>query len=247
MLQCWRHKVVTILLYHDCMYRTCWNNLATSLIISTRLLQIVNRLFQTCWRLVDQLVTRCEMFACVFDICCMITAWRRNGAKTQKGFKSFKTLKNITKCRQNTRISTKQFRRTYLSIRMYFWAIIFQMQSTFVQLYMFGPTYWPRFERAVRYIYGPIDLSCSKTSPHTIGPIRGELAAYANGHEWIFAQQIALVCARLNDYENIVKQYVFTKQTKWYAYSVLGQREAAKWWRMPHSNLAIIKKSKRLE
>ena len=48
-----------------------------------------------------------------------------------------------------------------------------------------GPTYcyWPRFERAVRYIYGPIDLSCSKTSPHTIGPIRGELAAYANGHE----------------------------------------------------------------
>jgi hypothetical protein len=33
---------------------------------------------------------------------------------------SFETLKNITKCRQ-----------TYLSIRMYFGAIIFQMQSTY--------------------------------------------------------------------------------------------------------------------
>jgi hypothetical protein len=31
--------------------RTCWNNLVTSLIISTRLLQIVNSLFQTCWQL----------------------------------------------------------------------------------------------------------------------------------------------------------------------------------------------------
>jgi hypothetical protein len=30
------------------LYRTCWNNLVTSLIISTRLLQIVNSLFQTC-------------------------------------------------------------------------------------------------------------------------------------------------------------------------------------------------------
>jgi hypothetical protein len=29
--------------------RTCWNNLATSLIISTRLLQVVNSLFQTCY------------------------------------------------------------------------------------------------------------------------------------------------------------------------------------------------------
>jgi hypothetical protein len=35
---------------HD-MYRTCWNNLATSLIISTRLLQVVNNLYQTCWQL----------------------------------------------------------------------------------------------------------------------------------------------------------------------------------------------------
>jgi hypothetical protein len=30
---------------------TCWNNLVTSLIISTRLLQVVNSLFQTCWQL----------------------------------------------------------------------------------------------------------------------------------------------------------------------------------------------------
>jgi hypothetical protein len=59
------------------LYRTCWNNLATSLIISTRLLQVVNSLFQTCWQLgtssakttccqlVGRLATRCEIFACV--------------------------------------------------------------------------------------------------------------------------------------------------------------------------------------
>jgi hypothetical protein len=59
------------------LYWTCWNNHVTSLIISTRLLQVVNCLFQTCWqlvtssakttcwRLVDELVTRCEIFACV--------------------------------------------------------------------------------------------------------------------------------------------------------------------------------------
>jgi hypothetical protein len=63
------------------LYRTCWNNLATSLIISTRLLQIVNSFSQTCWqlvtssakttcwRLVDKLVTRCEIFACVYNKC----------------------------------------------------------------------------------------------------------------------------------------------------------------------------------
>jgi hypothetical protein len=34
------------------LYRTCWNNLTTSLIISTRLLQVVNSLFQTCWQAV---------------------------------------------------------------------------------------------------------------------------------------------------------------------------------------------------
>jgi hypothetical protein len=40
MLQGWRHKRVTILLYQD--YQTCWNNLVTSLTISTSLLQVVN-------------------------------------------------------------------------------------------------------------------------------------------------------------------------------------------------------------
>jgi hypothetical protein len=29
-------------------------------------------------------------------------------------------------------ISAEKFRKTYLSIRMYFWAIIFQMQSTYI-------------------------------------------------------------------------------------------------------------------
>jgi hypothetical protein len=39
--------------------RTCWNNLATSLIISTRLLQVVDSLFQTCWQLVTSSPTAC--------------------------------------------------------------------------------------------------------------------------------------------------------------------------------------------
>ena len=60
------------------LYWTCWNNLATSTIISTRLLQVVHSLFQncwqlgtssantTCWRLVfGRLATRCETFPCV--------------------------------------------------------------------------------------------------------------------------------------------------------------------------------------
>jgi hypothetical protein len=33
------------------LHRTCWNNLATSTIISTWLLQVVNFLFQKCWQL----------------------------------------------------------------------------------------------------------------------------------------------------------------------------------------------------
>jgi hypothetical protein len=60
------------------LYRTCWNNLATNLIISTRLLQDVHSSFQTCWKLgtssanmhnlllalliVGRCVTRCEIF-----------------------------------------------------------------------------------------------------------------------------------------------------------------------------------------
>ena len=66
MLQGWQHKVVAILLYHDCI-----------MTISTRLLQAVNSLFQTCWqlvtsranttcwRLVCRLATSCEIFTCV--------------------------------------------------------------------------------------------------------------------------------------------------------------------------------------
>jgi hypothetical protein len=46
-------------------------------------------------------------------ICCIIATWRWNGANTQKGFKSFDTLNYITKCHQNTRISTGKFRKTY--------------------------------------------------------------------------------------------------------------------------------------
>jgi hypothetical protein len=83
MIQVW-YSHVTRLTTQGCnniviswLHRTCWNNLATSLIISTRLLQFVNSLFQTCWqlgtssakttcwRLVGRLATRCKIFACV--------------------------------------------------------------------------------------------------------------------------------------------------------------------------------------
>ena len=82
--QSWYNKNVTRLTTQGCnniiitwLYQICWNNLATSLIISTRLLQVVNSLFRacwqlgtssantTCWRLVGRLATRCEIFACV--------------------------------------------------------------------------------------------------------------------------------------------------------------------------------------
>jgi hypothetical protein len=84
--QGWRHKVDdTRLTTQGCnniviiswLYRTCWNNFATSLIIQQGCLQIVNSLFQTCWqlgtssanttcwRLVGRLATRCEIFLCV--------------------------------------------------------------------------------------------------------------------------------------------------------------------------------------
>jgi hypothetical protein len=59
-------------------YRTCWNNLATSLIIIiNKVVATVNNLFHTCrqlgessanttcWRLVGRLATRCESFTCV--------------------------------------------------------------------------------------------------------------------------------------------------------------------------------------
>ncbi len=54
------------------LYQTCWNNLATSLIMSSSLLQVVNSLFQTCcnnmgtssenttcWQLLNRFVTTC--------------------------------------------------------------------------------------------------------------------------------------------------------------------------------------------
>jgi hypothetical protein len=85
LIQSWYDKNVTKLTTQGCynivisrLYRTCWNNVATSLIISTRLLQVVNSLFQTCWqlvtssanttcwRLVGRLATRCEIFTCVY-------------------------------------------------------------------------------------------------------------------------------------------------------------------------------------
>jgi hypothetical protein len=61
------------------LYRTCRNNLATSLIISTSLLQVIKTAFSklvteqlgtssantTWWWLVGRLATRCETFACV--------------------------------------------------------------------------------------------------------------------------------------------------------------------------------------
>jgi hypothetical protein len=57
-IQSWYNKNVTRLTTQGCnniviswLYRTWWNNLATSLIIPTRLLQDVNSLFQTCWQL----------------------------------------------------------------------------------------------------------------------------------------------------------------------------------------------------
>ena len=84
LVQPWYNKNVTRLTTQCCnnifiswLYQTCWSNLATSLIISTRLLPIVNSLLHTCWqlgsssanttcwRLVGRLVvvTSCEIFA----------------------------------------------------------------------------------------------------------------------------------------------------------------------------------------
>ncbi len=83
LIQPWYNKNVTRSTTQCCnniviswLYQTCWNNLATSLIISTRLLQIVNNccilvdnlgqaVRTTCWQLVGRLVTSCEIFACV--------------------------------------------------------------------------------------------------------------------------------------------------------------------------------------
>ena len=63
---------ITFLLYHDCIRLVSKNNLITSLIMPSSLLQVVNNLFQTCynklgtssanttcWQLVNRLVTTC--------------------------------------------------------------------------------------------------------------------------------------------------------------------------------------------
>jgi hypothetical protein len=88
LMQSWYKTNVTMLMTQGCnntviswLYRTCWNNLATNLIISKRFLQLltscsklVDKLFQTCWQIgtshanttcwrpVGRLVTRCETF-----------------------------------------------------------------------------------------------------------------------------------------------------------------------------------------
>jgi hypothetical protein len=56
LIQSWYSRTVTRLTKQGCnniviswLYRTCWNNLATSLIISTRLFQAVNNLWQAWW------------------------------------------------------------------------------------------------------------------------------------------------------------------------------------------------------
>jgi hypothetical protein len=76
-MQSWYKKNVARLTTQGCnnivislLYRTCWNNIATNLIISTRLFQVCYSLFQTCWqhttcwRLVGRLNTTCEIFTC---------------------------------------------------------------------------------------------------------------------------------------------------------------------------------------
>jgi hypothetical protein len=58
LIQSWYNKNVTRLATQGCnniviswQYQNCWNNLATNRLISTRLLQVVNSLFQICWQL----------------------------------------------------------------------------------------------------------------------------------------------------------------------------------------------------
>ena len=58
LLQSWYNKNAKRSITQDCnniviswLYQTCWNDLVTSLIISTRLLQVVNSLLHTSWQL----------------------------------------------------------------------------------------------------------------------------------------------------------------------------------------------------
>ena len=88
LIQSWYNKNVTRLTTQGCsnivisLLQPCRDNLVTSLITSTRLLQFVNSLFQTCWqlvasranttcrRLVCRLATSCEIFTsrCVLGL-----------------------------------------------------------------------------------------------------------------------------------------------------------------------------------
>ena len=84
-------NLVTFLLYYDCI-RLVRNNLVTSLIMLSSLLQVVNNLFQTCdnklgpssanttcWQLVNRLVTTCLQTCnnlCVFTRVVDINAWK---------------------------------------------------------------------------------------------------------------------------------------------------------------------------
>jgi hypothetical protein len=79
MLQGWRHSCNNIVI--SWLYRTCWNNLATSLIISTRLLQVVNSLLNllTSWdkQCEHNLLTACWQTCCKmwdFYACTLISA-----------------------------------------------------------------------------------------------------------------------------------------------------------------------------
>jgi hypothetical protein len=105
LIQSWYNKNVTRLttqvcnnIFISCLYRTSWNNLATSTTISTRLLQVVNELFQTCWqlgtssvnttcwRLVGRLATRCEIIACIKKRSLIQKIWRKILYRIQKFF-----------------------------------------------------------------------------------------------------------------------------------------------------------------
>jgi ACR3 family arsenite efflux pump ArsB len=76
LIQSWYNKNVTRLMTQGCnnisiswLYRSCWNNLATSTIVSTRLLEVFNSLFQ-----INLLATwdkQCEhnlLTACLADL-----------------------------------------------------------------------------------------------------------------------------------------------------------------------------------
>jgi hypothetical protein len=78
-LQGSQHKLGCNSIVISWLYRTYWNNLATTLIMPSSLLQVVNSLFQTCWQLgtsavnttcwwlAGRLATRCEILTQSID------------------------------------------------------------------------------------------------------------------------------------------------------------------------------------